>query len=82
MNSKQKQLKNAVLLKQPRLDNHTVTHRTVTIEIFNLRFDLFQLECFFFFFKKNSSVVFDRLETDLIKSSSRLTNDGFKLFLV
>jgi len=50
MNSKQKQLKNAVLLKQPRLDNHTVTHRTVTIEIFNLRFDLFQLECFFFFF--------------------------------
>jgi hypothetical protein len=78
MNSKQKQLKNAVLLKQPRLDNHTVTHRAVTIEIFNLRFNLFQLE----FFLKNSRVVFDRLETAVIKSSSRLTNDGFKHFLV
>ena len=42
MNSKQTQLKNPVLLKQLRPDNRT--HRTVTIEIFTLRFNLFQLE--------------------------------------
>lgn len=54
MNSKQTQLKNGVLLKQLRPNNRTVTHRTVTIEIFTLRFNLFQLEL-------NSRVVFDRL---------------------
>jgi hypothetical protein len=37
-------MKNAALLKQLRPDNRTVTHRTVTIEIFTLRFNLFQLE--------------------------------------
>jgi len=47
MNSKQTQLKNAFLLKQLRPDNHTVTHRTVMIEIFALQFNLFQLELFF-----------------------------------
>ena len=43
------QLKKAVLLKQLRPDNHTATHRTVTIEIFTLRFNLFQLFFFFLF---------------------------------
>jgi len=79
MNNKQTQLKNSVLLKQLRPDNLTVTYRTVTIEIFTLRFNLFQLE--FFFLRKNSRVVFDRLETTLMKRTSRLTKDGFKRFL-
>jgi len=48
MNNKQTQLKNSVLLKQLRPDNRTATHRTVTIEIFTLQYNLFQLEFFFF----------------------------------
>jgi len=46
MNNKQTQLKNSILLKQLRPDNRTVTHRKVTIEIFTLRFNFFQLEFF------------------------------------
>lgn len=79
MNSNQTQFKNSVPLKQLRPDDRTVAHRTVTIEIFTLRFNLFQLEFFFFL---NSRVVFDRLETTLIKRTSRLTKDGFRRFLV